>query len=229
MELAACFARIICNEAEENRLPMNSLALLCPAEENLKYSPERVTFRDRLTQQQKDWREEQIIIQNLGQLALPLFIPIVKEYGELINPTQKFPQYPEDFPAIAKAKFTPTFSDTVAQAYENFLQIRVSRKYRNYQDLLPKWHQQLENIIFKDSGWCDSKRNYLKMTWKKALFRKPYPRQRALKGRHPAGHAISLVEAFRFIHYFSKKFMVPTFRTLSAVSIDFFKLRTKNG
>ena len=138
---------------------------------------------------------------------MPFFIPIVKEYGKLINPAQKLQRYPEDFPTIAKAKFTPSITDTVAQAYENFLWTRQSRRYRNYQDILSKWHECLENLIFQDSSWCDSNKNYLKTTWKQALFRKPYPRQRALQGRHPSGQVISLNEAFQFIHYFCKEFV----------------------
>ncbi|HEV7738187.1 MAG TPA: hypothetical protein VGO47_12555 [Chlamydiales bacterium] len=169
IKLADILTQIISSEDRKN-LPFgsNSLILLCQEEEEEpKHSSKCITFKHRLMRQQKDWQDEQGIIQNLGQSALPLFAQIIEKYGKLINPSKKLQQYPEDFPAIAAAKFAPTATDTVAQAYEYSLRTQQSRKYRNYQELFDKWHECLENVIFKNSNWSAQKKNYLKKHGKK--------------------------------------------------------------
>lgn len=208
-KLADILAQIIKSE-DGNTQPFgtSSLLLLCPQEmEKSKRLIGCVSLEDRIRSHQKEFLTEQIIIKNLKDPALPVFENAIKEYSKTLTPNKKPLNYPADFPTIAASDFAPTETETVAQAREKLMSIQRSRRYRNYEELIIAYKSFLEIKVFKDCNWPIEKKNHLLNTWEKEAFRKPYPRQVALKERHFSTQVISLSEAFQIIHYFAQKFV----------------------
>ncbi|MGB7979089.1 MAG: hypothetical protein WCF19_08060 [Chlamydiales bacterium] len=114
--------------------------------------------------------------------------------------------------------FDPRLGETIAQSYERFLAFRRSRKHRKYSELIGKWGQKLEGVIFKKSRFIPLEHLLLIRNWERMLFN-PIERnskKMPIKGRWKEGEAIDILTAARLILYFAKEFIQKPHKLKSA-------------